>query len=288
MANLQDIINAKTQNDENWKLQRQAERENVIALRDGGIELVTSDPKVYLDYLRVQGDNPSYSAGNVILAMYQMPGASKLGTRQKWKSMGRYVSNSELNNGAKIFVRPAIDKGRGYNIEDVYDISQTSGKPVGNAKLENGSPQMDKALTTLLNYSPVPVYTDSSISSGAEYREDELRLVVNPDFDDSAAFEGIATAIALARFHDKGQNRYFNAEDSRMDAESVSYILCRRFGIEGKEPDCSNIAELNEGMSLEQRTNMLDRIQSIAKNIGNNIDRQINPQQRKHEYGYAR
>lgn len=55
MANLDSIISAKMENDENWKQQRQAERENIVSLRDAGITHITSDPEMYGKYLVLQG-----------------------------------------------------------------------------------------------------------------------------------------------------------------------------------------------------------------------------------------
>ena len=36
MANLADIVSRKTQNDQEWKAQRQADRENLVALQEIG------------------------------------------------------------------------------------------------------------------------------------------------------------------------------------------------------------------------------------------------------------
>lgn len=280
MANLDSIISTKTANDENWKLQRQAERDSTVALRDAGITDVTSDPALYGQYLTLQGDNPSYSAGNIVLAMYQLEGASMIGTREKWKSLGRYVLDTEKDKGAKIFVRPSGLNARGYNLGDAYDISQTQGRAVQVIKLENDTKPMEKALSTLLNYSPVPVVSDKSLDGAALYDEGRFELVVNPDHDDSTAFSAIATEIALARMHNKGQNAYFDRGESGLDADSVSYLLCRRFGIDRPLPDASNVAALNDGLTVDERTNALNKVQDMAKQIGGSIERQINPPQR--------
>ena len=100
-----------------------------------------------------------------------------------------------------------------------------------------------------------------------------------------APFSGIATEIALARLHDRGRNQYFSRDESLLDADSVSYLLCRRFGIDRPLPDTSRVAELNDSLSVEGRTNALNHVQDMAKQIGGNIDRQINPPQRTHSRG---
>lgn len=168
---------------------------------------------------------------------------------------------------------------------DAYDISQTQGRAVKSVKLENDTPQMEKALETLLNYSPVPVVSDPELETPAYYDERTMELVVNPGHDDSTAFSAIAEEIAQARYHDRGRNRYYDRGESILDAESVSYLLCRRFGIERPLPDAASITALNEGLSIETRTDTLNRVQEMAKLIGGSIDKQIAPHQRTQSRG---
>ena len=71
MANLEALISRKTEADTQWKAQRQAERESIVAMQDAGVTEITSNPEAYARYLEMQGDNPTYSAGNIALAMLQ-------------------------------------------------------------------------------------------------------------------------------------------------------------------------------------------------------------------------
>ena len=48
MANLEQIVSQKAENDTRWKAQQQAERENTIAMQDAGIEQITSSPEAWL------------------------------------------------------------------------------------------------------------------------------------------------------------------------------------------------------------------------------------------------
>ena len=80
MANLEEIIAEKTQQDTQWREQRQADRENIVAMQDAGIVEITSNPEMYVKYLDMQGDNPAYSVGNIALVMFQDPEATVFGT----------------------------------------------------------------------------------------------------------------------------------------------------------------------------------------------------------------
>lgn len=280
MANLEQIISRKTEADTQWKEQREMERENVVAMREGGITEITSNPESYIGYLERQGVNPLYSPGNIALAMFQAPKATVIGTRDRWKSMGRTVLESEKDKGIKIFARAPFP-AKGYIVSDAYDVRQTQGKDLREIHLRDGSMEMDKALTTLLNYSPVPVATDPELDCPARYDEADMALYINPASQDGEAFAAIATEIAHARFHNKGYSAYYDRAECHLDAESVSYILCRRFGVERELPDASHVAALYEGWEPQERAEALDKVQGLAKKIGNSIDRDLAPEQSK-------
>lgn len=278
MANLEQIISEKTAADARWREQRRAERENITAMQDAGVTEITTNPEAYARYLTMQGDNPSYSAGNIALAMLQSPGATVIGTPDRWKTQGRAVLSTEQSQGMKIFTRSPL--GRGYDLSDAYDITQTQGREVKRHQLRDGSKEMDAALKTVLQYAVVPVVSNKELPAAAYYDPVKMELAVNPTVPDSEAFPAIAAEIAHSRIHGKGFNQGYNREESDLDAQSVSYILCRRFGIDRELPDMSRLEELYQGWDPQQRRQALDLIQDMSKQIGRSIEREITPQQR--------
>ena len=154
MANLEQIVSQKAENDTRWKAQQQAERENTVAMQDAGITEITSNPEAYARYLDMQGDNPAYSVGNIALVMVSLPQATIFGTRDRWRSLNRSVMGEEMNNGVKIFAKGPM--GRGYTLADAYDVSQTQGRDLKRPVLKDGSKGMETALTTVLNYAVAP------------------------------------------------------------------------------------------------------------------------------------
>ena len=278
IANLGTIISAKNQSDEQWQAQRQADRENTNAMQDAGIVQITSDPEAYLRYLNCQADNPSYSAGNVALVMVQDQQATVFGTKDRWKSLMRSVQPSEEKNGAKIFTRSSF--GKGYVLADVYDVRQTSGRELKHTALQPDSKEMTEALKTLINYSVVPLVSEESIPIPAIYSPEQMKLAINPGFGDAEAFAGIATEIAHARFHAKGYNQNYTREDYELDAQSVGYMICRRFGVPCEAPDTSNLAALYDGFEPQDRRQALGQIQDMAQKIGGSIEKAISPQMR--------
>lgn len=245
MADLKQIVSRKAENDTKWREQQQAERENTVAMQDAGITEITTTPEAYARYLEMQGDNPTYSAGNIALVMFGQPQATIFATRDRWKTLNRFVMEAEKGKGTKIFARSPM--GRGYTLADAYDISQTQGREIKQTVLRDDTKDMETALSTVLNYAVVPVVIDEdcpwprSTTSATE-------LAVNPTFPGREAFAAIAAEVAHSRLHAKGAFPGYDRDECDLDAQSVSYILCRRFGIERPMPDMSPPAGTLRGL----------------------------------------
>ena len=279
MANLEEIIAEKTQQDTQWREQRQADRENIVAMQDAGIVEITSNPEMYVKYLDMQGDNPAYSVGNIALVMFQDPEATVFGTPERWKTLNRSVMDLERGKGVKIFARDARTKA--YALTDAYDVSQTQGKDVKHKTLRENSMEMTSALKTLLNYSKAEPAVDRDMDAPAFFDEEKKELAINPNYLDQEAFAAIAAEVALTRYHDKGYNPDYSWSRYELDAQSVSYILCRRYGIEPKMPNMERLPERFGGMTLDECKSVLDKIQDMSKQIGRSIDLNIEAEKRK-------
>lgn len=279
MANLEAIVSQKTENDMKWKEQQQAERDNTTAMQDAAVMEITSSPDAYARYLEMQGDNPAYSAGNIALVMFGNPDATVFGTRDRWKSLNRSVVDSEKNNGVKIFARSPM--GRGYTLADAYDIKQTQGREVKFTTLQNDTREMEMALTTLLNYAVVPVVIDKELPVPAYYDQGNLELAINPDYPDNEAFAAIAAEVAQSRFHGKGANPGYERGEFELDAQSVSFILCRRYGVDRPVPDLSGLSKLYEGWEPQERRQALDNIQNTSKQFGRSIEKNLESEKQR-------
>ncbi len=279
MADLEKLITDKAAADTQWRELRQAERETATGLRDACVNEITTNPEAYARYLELQGDNPLSSAGNVALVMIQKPEATLFGTRERWKGMGRFVPDDELDRSAKIFIKSPT--GRGYILADAYDVSQTQGREVRPPQpLQDNTREMETALTVLLRFSPVPVTVDRELTAAARYDPQSKQLAINPGYSDSETFSAIAAEIAHARFHDKGFNQNYRRESYDLSAQSVSFVLCRRFGIEREMPDLSDLPTLYQGWQAPNRQKVLSNIQDMSKQIGGSIEKTITPPQR--------
>ena len=215
---------------------------------------------------------------NVALVMVQDQSATVFGTKDRWKSLMRSVNPAEEKNGVKIYTRSSF--GKGYVLTDVYDVRQTSWRDLKRTALQPDSKEMTEALKTLLNYCVVPLVSDESIPMPALYDPNQMKMAVNPKYNDAEAFAGIATEIAHVRFHAKGYNQNYSRDDYELDAQSVGYMICRRFGVPCEAPDVSNLAAFYDGFDPQDRRQALGQIQDMAQKIGGSIERAITPQVR--------
>lgn len=280
MADVSALIRQRAAENEAWRESRQEERTNLSVMRDASVEEITGSPEQYMNYLRLQGDNIQCSVGNVALTMFQLKSATRIGSLSFWHEQGRSVRDEEMKNGAKVFVPPRNKKYRGYIVGDYYDISQTTGKPLREApRLSENGKKMEEALKRLFYYVPVPLVEDGEMSAPAYYDAERLELAVNPTYSDGEIFAALATEIAYARFHDKGRNQYFDRDACALDAESVGYLLCRRFGVECPEPKTQGVGQHYEDFEPGDRIDALDELRKTARDIGEGIDKSIQPRQ---------
>lgn len=170
MISIRDLIEKTTSQSEQQREVRQAERTNLSQMRDAAFEVVTTEPELYQKYLTLQADNIRCSAGNVALTLIQLPDASRIGSIDYWHSVGRYVQDEAMQNGAKVFVPPRNKNARGYFMGVYYDISQTTGRPLeGQAVIPEGSPKLIAALEPLMQGARAALKEDNTLEQSAYY-----------------------------------------------------------------------------------------------------------------------
>ncbi len=284
-SRISDIIKDKTSRDQARTEQRQMERENLSYMRDGSLNLITSDPDRYLQYLDLQADNIRCSVGNVALTMAQLQGATRIGSTDYWHSQGRYVRDDAINAGATVFVPPRNKTYRGYFMGNYYDVSQTTGKPLPErTTLTDQDTRMMAALTGLMDQSPVTVAESRDIGAPALYDPDRLTIFIDPDHSATQVFAALSAEIALARAHDRGYNQSFKRELYALDAQSVGYMVCRRFGVECPPPElAAHVAGYYEGYPATNRGEALESVRATARKIGDGVEQTIAPRQQERD-----
>lgn len=62
---------------------------------------------------------------------------------------------------------------------------------------------------------------------------------------------------------------------------SIGYMLCRRFGVDCKAPQTGEVARLYEGYEPTDRGEALEALRKAARNMGDGIERSIQPRQQE-------
>lgn len=278
MANIENLIANRMAERE----ARQQDRAQLSDARIAMIETITTEPQAYLQYLDLQANNPQMSVGNVVLSLQQLgeKNPTVLGTENQWKKLGRNILPGEVGKGANIFVKN--ERSGAYYMGETFDVTQTSGRVLPEPMtLADNTPEMEKALQTLLSAVTVDIVTDEGLSVPAQYDPENVELHVNTGFSDSEVFAAVADEMALAKFHNGGYNPDYSRAEYELDAQSVGYLVCRRFGIKHERPNAAHVAELYENWTPESVEAALKANHDQAKELGNRISRAIDPQQRQ-------
>lgn len=276
MVNVSELI-AKTSAEGAARTEeRKAARANLSEMRTAILAELTVNPELYQQFLDLMGDNMRCSPGNVALTMAQMDGATHIGSLQYWHEQGRSVRPEEMSKGAQVFV-PARNK-RGYFMGEYYDVAQTTGKPVkAPLKLEADSPKMEAALETLMRSSNVPLKEESGLGQAAYYDAESMEIVIDPSYSTGEVFAALTTELTLAYAHKRGYNEDFSREDYQLDAQSVGYMVCRRFGVACPAPDTGRLGENYDGYEPEDREAALNSICKTARDMGDRVEKAIQP-----------
>ena len=282
MSNIGAIIAEQSRQTEEFKVRKTAEREELSEMGDAAIRSVTQEPESYLRYLDVQADNPGFSVSNVLLVMQQYPDVTVINSIKGWNALGRSVAGGET--GIKVRVSdPYVKDGRthrGYKVGRVFDITQTTGsRAVSKTVLADDTPQMQLALHALLVKSPVKVNPIRDSSLDAYYDPKRQVIDISETMTDSQTFAALAREIFRARVHDHGRYTGYSREETKLDAESASYMLCRSFGVPCSKPDTERLGVLYEGMEPQDARGILDSIQRIFREMQTAVQNEIAPQQ---------
>ncbi len=283
MPSLSEILKNKTESNQQRTESRRAERESLSEMRAGALTTITTKPELYEKFLTLQADNISMSAGNVALAIFQFVNPTKIGTTDFWHKQGRYVRDEEMSKGAKVFVPPRNSNFRGYLMGEYYDVSQTSGRPLKESvPLAEGSERMNTAFAALLDAAPVGFAENTKLDAPARYNERDCVLEINTEYSAGQVFAALATEISYARLHDRGMNRDYDRESFRLTAESVGFMVCRRFGVDCPVPDTAGVERFYNYYTPDERGKSLDLMRQTARNMGDTVERSIQPRQQEH------
>lgn len=280
MANLQELISRNADERQIYKAEKQSEREQLSDMQDTGLCRITGDEHEYLSYLDLQAANPGISAGNLAIAREQNKDISVLASLDKWNRLGRSIMREQT--GTKILM-PEKYKDRegrtrtGYKVGRVFDIAQTTGRTLPVTRLADGTPAMEKALFALLTVAPVTVEAVTDFDARSTYLPDDRTILIRDGMSDHEIFAALSLEIAHAYLHDSGKNANYSREGYALDAESIGYMVCKRFGVACAPPATDKLLWSYSDMEATDRRTVLDSLQKASEHFGDRVERELSP-----------
>lgn len=257
-------------------------RERCYEMSEQMTREVAGDAGAFQKYLDLQSHFDRYGANNVLLIMAQMPGAERIGDYGYWKEKGAYLKKQERKNPililepGKEYEREDGSIGTYYNAKKVYDISQTTMDEniPGNSSF---SPELkdSQLIRALVSSPPAAIVAtepeEMPEGKGALFEPEEECIYVRKGMDAQDIFRSLTPELALAGFAggDKGYDRSRDA----FHAYCASYMLCRKYGVDARQFDFSEVPGYFEGMEPKEVRGELSKARDAANRISERMEK---------------
>lgn len=287
-------------------------REITDKLEQGIKELFESER--FKEYLRTMSKFYNYSFNNTLLIAMQKPEATYVAGYTSWqRNFDRQVMKGE--KGIKILapapykaqeerekIDPVTQKpvigadGKtvtetvevlrpAFKVVSVFDVSQTDGKELPDFivdELKGTVENYEAFFDALKQESPVPVSFED-IPGGAKgfFSPVESRIAIQEGMSEIQTVKTAIHEIAHAKLHAFKQDEQAAPEDKKdrhtkeVEAESVAYTVCQRYGIETSDYSFGYIAGWSSGKETKELKSSLDTIRKTAAEMIEGIDAKL-------------
>ena len=287
-------------------------REITDKLEQGIKELFESER--FKEYLRTMSKFYNYSFNNTLLIAMQKPEATYVAGYTSWqRNFDRQVMKGE--KGIKILapapykaqeerekIDPATQKpvigadGKAvtetvevlrpaFKVVSVFDVSQTDGKELPDIivdELKGTVENYEAFFDALRQESPVPISFED-IPGGAKgfFSPVESRIAIQEGMSEIQTVKTAIHEIAHAKLHAVKPDEKAAPEEKKdrhtkeVEAESVAYTVCQRYGIETSDYSFGYIAGWSSGKETKELKSSLDTIRKTAAEMIEGIDAKL-------------
>lgn len=287
-------------------------REITERLEQGIKELFESEK--YKEYLRTMSKFYNYSFRNTVLIAMQRPDATYVAGYNAWKNnFNRHVKAEE--HGIKILApapykvqqeqtkldpvtqKPVLDAdGKpvkevvetthpAFKVVTVFDVSQTEGKELPEItvnELTGSVANYAAFFEALKQEAPVPISFEN-IPNGAKgfYSHVEARIAIQEGMSEVQTVKTAIHEIAHAKLHAVGPDDKVAPEEKKnrrtkeVEAESVAYTVCQRFGIETSDYSFGYVAGWSSDKDVKELKGSLETIKRTAAEMIESIDAKL-------------
>ena len=287
-------------------------REITDKLEQGIKELFESER--FKEYLRTMSKFYNYSFNNTLLIAMQKPEATYVAGYTSWqRNFDRQVMKGE--KGIKILapapykaqeerekIDPVTQKpvigadGKAvtetvevlrpaFKVVSVFDVSQTDGKELPDIivdELKGTVENYEAFFDALKQESPVSISFED-IPGGAKgfFSRVESRIAIQEGMSEIQTVKTAIHEIAHAKLHAVKPDEKAAPEDKKdrhtkeVEAESVAYTVCQRYGIETSDYSFGYIAGWSSGKETKELKSSLDTIRKTAAEMIEGIDAKL-------------
>ena len=287
-------------------------REITDKLEQGIKELFESER--FKEYLTTMSKFYNYSFNNTLLIAMQKPDATLIAGYTSWqRNFDRHVMKGE--KGIKILApapykaqeerekidpatqKPVLDAdGKpvtetvevmrpAFKVVSVFDVSQTDGKELPDIAVDEltGSVENYAAFFEALKQeSPVPISFED-IPGGAKgyFSHAENRIAIQKGMSEIQTVKTAIHEIAHAKLHAINPDEKVAPEERKdrhtkeVEAESVAYTVCQRYGIETSDYSFGYIAGWSSDKDTKELKGSLETIRSTAAEMIESIDAKL-------------
>lgn len=256
-----------------YAARKKAEKDAAYETIDNSISEMMQNDDSFVNYLNFQSNMDRYTASNAILIMSRCPDATQLKSKGGWKELDVEVQVSE--DEAIHILKPSdyIDnegnQRTSYNVDYIYDISQTNAEPKPPQKAESNPKVLAMALMKSATVPKVAVDELPIPNSTAFYDNENNKLLVKRNSDSASLFKDISRELSLAEIAD-GCDEYNRAE-CLPSAICSAYMLCQKYGIDNKDMNVTAAKQEWAGLENKDVRTMLamanDGLYSVGKNL---------------------
>ena len=180
----------------------------------------------------------------------QCPDAQRVGGYKEWASQGIEILEEEkrlpiiILEPGKAYRREDGSVGQNFFAKEVFDVSQTTAR-------NEAQPQVNYderlLLKGLIASSPAPIHATEELPQGrgALYDPEQNAILVKKGMDAPDIFRCVSLEVANVQLV-RNQEGY-SREAEGYKAYAVSYMLCKRYGVDAQEYDIPGLTVCSRG-----------------------------------------
>jgi 6-pyruvoyl-tetrahydropterin synthase len=252
----------KEYNKEEYIEFKKREKQDIYELIDKTAERIVQSNQEFKQYLNTKSRFEQYSVGNTLLVMAQMPSATMVRDYESWVNSGGFPKKSrkdiKILEPADSYMREDGSVGTNYNVKYVMDISQVSIKQ--KQRIANYDKKLLLKVFLNSNQGKLQIVdTIPNTEKTALYNMENDTLYIAKGSDAPYIFYDVTRELAKQEM----------GEETPLDTfkiSCVSYMLCKKYGIDVSNYNIEVPFELKELSSKEIREE-LEPINNAMENI---------------------